>query len=1173
MANIHKGPVRVGFYDIERTIGKGNFAVVKLGKHRITKSEVAIKIIDKTQLDSSNLQKIYREVHILKMLNHPNIIKLYQVMETKNMLYLVSEYAPNGEIFDHIAQYGRMPERDARKKFWQILSAVEYCHERHIVHRDLKAENLLLDANQHIKIADFGFGNFFTPGQHLATWCGSPPYAAPEVFEGKKYLGPQVDIWSLGVVLYVLVCGALPFDGHNLQTLRDRVLSGRFRIPYFMSTECEHLVRKMLVLDAAKRYTLPQIKQHKWMLLDGLPKQTPPVSPLLGYNIAIGEYNEQILRLMQSLGIDQQKTVEALRQDAYNHFTAIYYLLLERLKSHRSSFPVDQQQVDSRRRRPSSIAEQALKNHAAGNQGRPALAHVKEGPFSQTTDCITPPIPNYNNPQDLCDIDIVPMHDVVSFLPETAPYTGRERPPMAPGHMITTSIDEGVECDLSQEDFNSNVDLNFTGLPRRHTFSETSTLPNVNPYYTLNELPHAMTMSTISSSESGYSLVSYSPFQSIDSNFDSDLLSSTSSCCPQTGLTVCQQQVQDFVSNHNQDCALQQTLSTMMTPQGSGLNDDGSNQHRQAHSPVNFREGRRASDGSVTQELIAFRQKLQENMKVPGMIELRTNIPVAVNHVSEMLIDNSLNEPLSLAADASMSCQFPSQDQHALQQATGRTKRLSFPLDNVPPHLYQSIGEPQSQSEWTNDNQNPIFGLNSCEYENKPLQQKLLQHRLQQKRQYLQKQIQLQQQFQRMHLESSQRELIKQQSLQQLIGSSQTQPMVTQASLQQQPIVSQTSGASQQQVVSLQQMGTQQQVLPGQQQMVTQQQMIAGQQQMGTQQQMLPGQQQMGTQQQMLPGQQQMGTQQQMLPGQQQMGTQQQMLPGQQQMGTQQQMLPGQQQMGTQQQMLPGQQQMGTQQQMLAGQQHMGTQQQMLAGQQQMGTQQQMLPGQQHMGTQQQMLAGQQQMGTQQQMLPGQQQMGTQQQMGQQFHQQMCPQQNLPQHILSQQQQTLGQLPGQPILLNSAGSPARLQVVGQQLQKQQSLVNVLPPSGQFIQPRVPVPAQGSMLQQGMRPMVPPGQAGQGSPPLGRQSPKLAIQGQGRISPQLSPQQKRVPFPQRRQIVRQSSYKLAQQQTVMPPIPGEDRMISWPHRSSPDLIQHLPTTNENDDDCEENMDTA
>ncbi|KAG8434488.1 hypothetical protein GDO86_012749 [Hymenochirus boettgeri] len=251
---VHRGPVRVGFYDIERTLGKGNFAVVKLARHRITKTEVAIKIIDKSQLDSVNLEKIYREVQIMKMLDHPHIIKLYQVMETKNMLYLVTEYAKNGEIFDYLANHGRLNESEARRKFWQILSAVEYCHRRNIVHRDLKAENLLLDNHMNIKIADFGFGNFYKTGEPLATWCGSPPYAAPEVFEGQQYEGPQLDIWSMGVVLYVLVCGALPFDGPSLPVLRQRVLEGRFRIPYFMS-EAEYPDLSIVTISPVFRKT------------------------------------------------------------------------------------------------------------------------------------------------------------------------------------------------------------------------------------------------------------------------------------------------------------------------------------------------------------------------------------------------------------------------------------------------------------------------------------------------------------------------------------------------------------------------------------------------------------------------------------------------------------------------------------------------------------------------------------------------------------------------------------------------------------------------------------------------------------------------------------------------------------------------------------------------------
>ncbi|CAH0400112.1 unnamed protein product [Chilo suppressalis] len=393
-----KTPIRVGFYDIERTIGKGNFAVVKLARHRITKTEVAIKIIDKSQLDASNLQKVYREVDIMKRLDHPHIIKLYQVMETKNMIYIVSEYASKGEIFDYIARYGRMAEQAARRKFWQILSAVEYCHERRIVHRDLKAENLLLDANMNIKIADFGFSNYYAAGELLATWCGSPPYAAPEVFEGKRYTGPEIDIWSLGVVLYVLVCGALPFDGSTLQSLRDRVLSGRFRIPYFMSEDCESLIRKMLVLEPMKRYTIEQIKKHRWMSAEPYAVSAGVTDPMRSpaHAPAHHEPNDQVLRLMQSLGIDPVKTKESLRSNSYDHHAAIYLLLLERLRA-RAASGANTSGSETRTRpsrRPSSVADSALAREAqeARREHHNRLLHSGESQareFSRATPTLT----------------------------------------------------------------------------------------------------------------------------------------------------------------------------------------------------------------------------------------------------------------------------------------------------------------------------------------------------------------------------------------------------------------------------------------------------------------------------------------------------------------------------------------------------------------------------------------------------------------------------------------------------------------------------------------------------------------------------------------------------------------------------------------------------------------
>ncbi|XP_030369599.1 uncharacterized protein LOC115634549 isoform X2 [Scaptodrosophila lebanonensis] len=257
--------LRVGYYELEKTIGKGNFAVVKLATNIVTKTKVAIKIIDKTCLNEEYLSKTFREISILKSLRHAHITRLYEVMESQSMIYLVTEYAPNGEIFDHLVANGRMKEPEAARVFAQLLSAVQYCHLRGVVHRDLKAENVLLDKDMNIKLADFGFSNHYEEGSPLRTWCGSPPYAAPEVFQGLEYDGPKSDIWSLGVVLYALVCGALPFDGKTILELKSRVVQGKFRIPFFMSQDCEHLIRNMLVVEPDRRYTLKQIMKHRWL--------------------------------------------------------------------------------------------------------------------------------------------------------------------------------------------------------------------------------------------------------------------------------------------------------------------------------------------------------------------------------------------------------------------------------------------------------------------------------------------------------------------------------------------------------------------------------------------------------------------------------------------------------------------------------------------------------------------------------------------------------------------------------------------------------------------------------------------------------------------------------------------------------------------------------------------
>uniref|UniRef100_A0A8C1NZQ4 MAP/microtubule affinity-regulating kinase 3 n=1 Tax=Cyprinus carpio TaxID=7962 RepID=A0A8C1NZQ4_CYPCA len=324
----------IGCYRLLKTIGKGNFAKVKLAKHILTDKEVAVKIIDKTQLNPSSLQKLFREVRIMKLLNHPNIVKLFEVIETDKSLYLVMEYASGGEVFDYLVAHGRMKEKEARAKFRQIVSAVQYCHQKCIVHRDLKAENLLLDADMNIKIADFGFSNEFTLGSKLDTFCGSPPYAAPELFQGKKYDGPEVDVWSLGVILYTLVSGSLPFDGQNLKELRERVLRGKYRIPFYMSTDCENLLKKLLILNPTKRGSLEQIMKDRWMNVGHEDDELKPyIEPQPDYKdpkrtgqhpSSAGVWKRDI---MLRMGYSLDEIQDSLINQKYNDVMATYLLL------------------------------------------------------------------------------------------------------------------------------------------------------------------------------------------------------------------------------------------------------------------------------------------------------------------------------------------------------------------------------------------------------------------------------------------------------------------------------------------------------------------------------------------------------------------------------------------------------------------------------------------------------------------------------------------------------------------------------------------------------------------------------------------------------------------------------------------------------------------------------
>ncbi|KAI3717009.1 hypothetical protein L1987_68303 [Smallanthus sonchifolius] len=271
-------------------------------------------------------EKVRREIKILRLFMHPHIIRLYEVIETPSDIYVVMEYVKSGELFDYIVEKGRLQEEEGRIFFQQIISGVEYCHRNMVVHRDLKPENLLLDSKCNVKIADFGLSNIMRDGHFLKTSCGSPNYAAPEVISGKLYAGPEVDVWSCGVILYALLCGTLPFDDENIPNLFKKIKGGIYTLPSHLSSGARDLIPRMLVVDPMKRITIPEIRLHPWFQ-DHLPRYlaVPPPDSMQQAK----KTDEDILLEVVKMGFNRDTLIESLRNRVQNEGTVAYYLLLD----------------------------------------------------------------------------------------------------------------------------------------------------------------------------------------------------------------------------------------------------------------------------------------------------------------------------------------------------------------------------------------------------------------------------------------------------------------------------------------------------------------------------------------------------------------------------------------------------------------------------------------------------------------------------------------------------------------------------------------------------------------------------------------------------------------------------------------------------------------------------
>jgi len=312
----------IGPYLMLEKLGEGAFSKVKMGVHHETGLKVAVKIIDNDAMDT---QKMQREIALSRMLDHPNVVRLYDVFELKekNATCLVMDFCEGGDMCDYLSRYGPLPEPEAVRIMGQLVDALIYCHEKKVIHRDLKPDNILLTEDMNVKISDFGLSGMLKPGAFLESFCGSAPYCSPEILRRQQYIGPEVDVWALGVVMYTLLTARFPWPGKHWDQQIQSALVGKWAPAPEITAPARDMLNRMLQPDTLKRVTLPEIRQHPW-LSDGSGLTSIPRA------LSESEVQAEVLQNLAAVGFHPSEIRQHVTQQVASPGAVLYHIIAGR---------------------------------------------------------------------------------------------------------------------------------------------------------------------------------------------------------------------------------------------------------------------------------------------------------------------------------------------------------------------------------------------------------------------------------------------------------------------------------------------------------------------------------------------------------------------------------------------------------------------------------------------------------------------------------------------------------------------------------------------------------------------------------------------------------------------------------------------------------------------------